>query len=170
MQPCTDARAATVASSVAESSEEAGETGERRPLAAKTRIDEHAPVARLGKLRESRLGDLAIAIEKLVLFAAAFDDFVGPGHGRVARSGGRQRRWCEHLQRHFSFPDRLVDRAAAGLIFFGKQSFDLLVGLVDRPHSAGLFVRFAAQPQGRFGKTLLLFRRRRLHLIFPPQL
>ena len=140
----------------AEPGQEAGEAGERRPLAAVARIDEHAPVAGLGQLGEGFLGDLAVAVEKLALFAAAAERPRGSVHGRVARSGRRQRRRREQLQRHLAFPDRLVDRAAAGLILLGEERFDLFVGLVDRPHAAGLFFRFAAQPQGRFGKTLLI--------------
>src|SRR5207244_1285794 len=63
--------------------------------------------------------------------------------------------------RRLALPDRLVDWAVLGAILGLEQPLDLLVGLIDGPGPPGLLLRLAAQPQGRLGKTLLAFARRR---------
>ena len=74
MQPCTEARPATVGSIVAMRVRNVANADERRARAAVFAIDQQAPVTRGGQILEHGIGDFAVRIEQRAgLFVAVRD-------------------------------------------------------------------------------------------------
>ena len=65
---------------------------------------------------------------------------------------GRLHRALQQLDRDRAIPDRAVDGAVDGLMPLFEQPLDLVVGLVDRAHPAGLFFALTPELQSGLGK------------------
>src|SRR6516162_7789509 len=118
------------------------------------------------------LGYFALLVKDRSLLSSPANDLQALLHGRIARRRSWQRRRREEVKGHAIFPNGFVHGAVDSLVLRREQRFDLLVGLINRPHASGFFVCLAAHAQSRFGKTLLLALRfrRRAHARTPRQL
>src|SRR5947209_10716483 len=125
--------------------EEVAEAGERRPLTAVARVDQHAPVADGCQLRENRRRYLALLVVERPGLPVAADHFQRLLHRGVAGCRGRQLRRSEQVERYALVPDRSVNRTVHRLVLRREQGLDLLIRPIDSPRAPGFLLALAAE-------------------------
>ena len=162
MQPCTEARPATVGSTMAirvRNGAKAANGAPSRRIACRPA----GPSSRRRPARRARRRRSCVRSSSSVPASRCRRTTSSEPSITRSTSGGVVGDWLvEQLDRQLAVPHRAVHRAVDGLILRGEQRLDLVVGLVDRAGAAGFFVALAAELQGGFGERSAVRWRARL--------
>ena len=152
MQPCTEARPATVGSTSAIRVRNGANELNGAPEPPYSLPTKQAPIAGCAQIGEDGFGDFAVVVEQRAGRLVPLDDGDRIVHHLLHVGRRLRRRAHEQFDRHAAVPHGPMRRTVHRLVLRREQRFDLVVGRVDRAGAAGFVGALAAERERGFGE------------------